>query len=185
MTVSRNQSMLAVTQVGMGATFYGATAPAGWLFCAGQAVSRTTYAALFAVIGTIHGAGDGSTTFNVPDERGRTSFGADAMGGTAANRLTSTSIGHSATLGSSGGDELAQAHSHTASDSGHNHGYTAASSYAGYGGTDSTTRNIFQAATAGATNAASANITVASALGGGSQNIPPHLVVNKIIYAGA
>ncbi len=45
-------------------------APAGWLECNGAAVSRTTYAALFAAIGTRHGAGDGSTTFNLPDLRG-------------------------------------------------------------------------------------------------------------------
>jgi len=43
------------------------TAPTGFLECEGSAVSRTTYAALFAVIGTTYGAGDGSTTFNVPD----------------------------------------------------------------------------------------------------------------------
>lgn len=42
-----------------------------WLYCNGQAVSRTTYAALFAAIGTAHGQGDGSTTFNVPDYRGQ------------------------------------------------------------------------------------------------------------------
>lgn len=49
--------------------FAGAVAPNGWLLCQGQAVSRTTYAHLFAVLGTTYGAGDGSTTFNVPDLR--------------------------------------------------------------------------------------------------------------------
>lgn len=48
----------------------GATAPAGYLPCNGAAVSRTTYANLFAVIGTTYGAGDGSTTFNVPNIAG-------------------------------------------------------------------------------------------------------------------
>ena len=48
----------------------GAAAPAGWLECNGAAVSRTTYAALFTALGTAFGAGDGSTTFNVPDLRG-------------------------------------------------------------------------------------------------------------------
>lgn len=47
------------------------TAPSGWLACTGQAVSRTTYSSLFGVIGTAFGGGDGSTTFNVPDLRGR------------------------------------------------------------------------------------------------------------------
>jgi hypothetical protein len=47
--------------------FAGASAPAGWLLCNGVAVSRATYAGLFAVIGTRWGIGDGATTFNVPD----------------------------------------------------------------------------------------------------------------------
>jgi microcystin-dependent protein len=54
--------------------------PSGWLLCDGSAVSRTTYAALFAAIGTTYGAGNGSTTFNVPDLRGRTPVGADPTG---------------------------------------------------------------------------------------------------------
>jgi len=66
-----------------------AAIPAGWLACGGQAVSRSTYAALFLAIGTLYGAGNGSTTFNVPDLRGRALFGKDNMGGSAANRLTS------------------------------------------------------------------------------------------------
>lgn len=49
--------------------------PTNWLVCNGQAVSRTTYADLFAVIGTSYGAGDGSTTFNLPDKRGKVSVG--------------------------------------------------------------------------------------------------------------
>lgn len=73
--------------------FGGAAVPAGWLECFGQAVSRTTYAALFAVIGSAHGAGDGSTTFNLPDMRGRVPAGKDDMGGTAAGRLTVTLTG--------------------------------------------------------------------------------------------
>ena len=52
-----------------------ASAPANYLLCDGSAVSRATYAALFAVIGTTYGAGDGSTTFNVPDLRGRMVIG--------------------------------------------------------------------------------------------------------------
>lgn len=50
--------------------FAGPTAPTGYLLCDGSAVSRTTYAALYAAIGSTHGAGDGSTTFNLPDTRG-------------------------------------------------------------------------------------------------------------------
>lgn len=50
--------------------YAGATAPSGWLLCDGSAVSRTTYAELFGVVGTTYGSGDGSTTFNVPDSSG-------------------------------------------------------------------------------------------------------------------
>jgi microcystin-dependent protein len=61
--------------------FGGATEPAGWFFCQGQAVSRTTYPALFAAIGGTYGVGDGSTTFNLPDIRGRSAVGVDAAQG--------------------------------------------------------------------------------------------------------
>ena len=63
---------------GMVVPYAGAAAPDGWLLCQGQAVSRTTYAQLFSVIGTTYGSGDGSTTFNLPDMRGRVAVGSDA-----------------------------------------------------------------------------------------------------------
>jgi hypothetical protein len=92
--------------VGAVTAFAGSVAPTSWLLCAGQAVSRTVYAPLFAVIGTTYGSGDGSTTFNLPDLRGRTVAGEDDMGGTAANRLTSGGSGITGTtLGSTGGSE--------------------------------------------------------------------------------
>jgi microcystin-dependent protein len=56
-------------------------APAGWLLCDGSNVSRTTYSVLFAAIGTNYGAGDGSTTFGLPDLRGRVPVGYAASGG--------------------------------------------------------------------------------------------------------
>ena len=59
-----------VDEAGVIQMYAGTTPPDGWLLCDGSAVSRTTYAALFAVIGTTYGAGDGSTTFNLPDLRG-------------------------------------------------------------------------------------------------------------------
>jgi microcystin-dependent protein len=55
--------------------YAGSTAPSGYLICNGSAVSRTTYSNLFSVIGTTYGAGDGSTTFNLPDLRGRVVVG--------------------------------------------------------------------------------------------------------------
>jgi microcystin-dependent protein len=82
------------------------SAPTGWLLCAGQAVSRTTYAALFSAISTTYGAGDGSTTFNLPDCRGRVRAGVDNMNGSAANRITSGGSGITGTtLGAAGGAE--------------------------------------------------------------------------------
>ncbi|PZP39018.1 MAG: hypothetical protein DI585_05550 [Pseudomonas fluorescens] len=78
--------------------FAGANAPTGWLMCAGQTVSRFTYSALFTAIGTTYGAGDGATTFALPDMRGRAAFGMDNMGGTDSGRLSVAN-----TLGLSGG----------------------------------------------------------------------------------
>lgn len=104
---------------GMLMPFAGSTAPSGWLLCYGQAVSRTTYADLFSALGTTYGTGDGSTTFNLPDLRGRTIAGQDDMGGTSANRLTNQTGGlNGDTLGATGGSEThtlteAQMPSHT------------------------------------------------------------------------
>jgi hypothetical protein len=70
-----------------GMDFWGATVPnSSFAFPAGQAISRTTYAPLFAIIGTTYGVGDGSTTFNLPDKTGRVS----AMKESSATRLTSS-----------------------------------------------------------------------------------------------
>lgn len=63
---------------GKGAEWFTNTAPSGWLLCDGSAVSRATYARLFAVIGTGYGAGDGSTTFNLPGGKGKVWVGRDA-----------------------------------------------------------------------------------------------------------
>lgn len=91
---------------GMLMPYAGASAPSGWLLCYGQAISRTTYADLFSAIGTVYGTGDGSTTFNLPDLRGRTIAGQDDMGGASANRLTNQTGGLDGdTLGATGGAE--------------------------------------------------------------------------------
>ena len=83
--------------------FAGSTVPTGWILCFGQAISRTAFAALFEAIGTTYGSGDGSTTFNLPDLRGRVAAGNDIMGGVSANRLTGTTMG--GFLGAAGGAE--------------------------------------------------------------------------------
>ena len=62
--------------------FAGSSAPNGWLICNGQAISRITYAALFAVIGTTYGAGNGSTTFNIPNLVNKTVRGSNSLGKT-------------------------------------------------------------------------------------------------------
>lgn len=81
--------------------FAGSVVPAGWLLCNGQALSRTTYAALFAAIGTSYGAGDGSTTFNVPNMEAKIPrMQAAARGGTGGSAThthtlpTHTHAGH-------------------------------------------------------------------------------------------
>lgn len=78
----------AKTPSGTVVDFAGSAIPTGWLECDGTAVNRTTYADLFAAIGTTWGVGDGSTTFNVPDLRRRTTVGAGGSGtGTLGNAL--------------------------------------------------------------------------------------------------
>ena len=78
---------LAICPSGTVLPFAGTTAPDGWLTCDGTPISRTTYAALFTALGVAHGYGDNSTTFNLPDYRGRFLRGADAMfGGSSASR---------------------------------------------------------------------------------------------------
>lgn len=94
--------------------YAGQTEPSGWLFCYGQNVSRSTYASLFSVIGTLYGVGDGSTTFGLPDLRGRLPAGRDDMGGVAAGRLTATTVSPDGnTLGATGG---AQTHTLTSNE---------------------------------------------------------------------
>lgn len=117
--------------------FCGTILPSGgYLWGTGQAVSRTTYSTLFGVMGTTYGSGNGSTTFNVPDMRGRTAVGADNFGGAGkANRLeektySSDGLTNHNFLGGTGGQyqhvlsqfELAE-HNHNAesTDFGHLH----------------------------------------------------------------
>lgn len=163
------------------ATASGST-PAFWLLCSGQAVSRVTYSSLFALLGTTYGAGDGSTTFNVPDLRGRMVAGQDF----GAGRLTTASLGTTAVLGVGGGSELLTSHTHGVSDPGHSHSIIG-SIWNASGPTISTTGE-----TAGAipvvnnpsTQVNVTGVTVQASGGGASQNIPPVLVLNYIIFAG-
>jgi microcystin-dependent protein len=87
--------------------YTGATAPnSQFVLPFGQPISRTTYSTYFSLVGTTYGSGDGSTTFNVPDLRGRAVFGKDDMGGSAASRITAGGSGINGTnLGAAGGAE--------------------------------------------------------------------------------
>lgn len=92
-------TLYAEAPIGSIMPYGGATAPDGFLLCQGQAVSRTTYAELFAVIGTSFGSGDGSTTFNVPDLRGEFLRGAgtnshsgQGNGGTVGQHQDATTV---------------------------------------------------------------------------------------------
>lgn len=128
----------------------GSTAPAGWLLCDGSAVSRTTYADLFAEIGTTYGAGDGSTTFNLPNTAGR------VMAGKAA-------AGTFATLGAVGGEET---HLLTSAEMpAHDHGSTSSVS----AGTPAGTISSDSAGTpSGTLNSVSAGTPAGSVSVGGS-----------------
>ncbi|MGC2774951.1 MAG: phage tail protein, partial [Bradyrhizobium sp.] len=93
--------------IGSSLEFWGSTAPnSAFAFPYGQAISRTSYSTLFAIIGTMFGAGDGTTTFNLPDLRGRVTACLDNMGGATANRLSTGSLaGVRHSLGGAGGED--------------------------------------------------------------------------------
>lgn len=164
----------AALPVGTTLPYAGASAPTGFLMANGQAVSRTTYSGLFAIISTTFGSGDGSTTFNVPDLRGRAPFGDDSMGASAANRLGSNSstggISGTASRGTAGG---AQTHVQTTAEM---VAHTHASAGALVGGADVGGVGAYLAA--GLSN----NGTSGSAGSSTAFNItPPALVLNYII----
>lgn len=178
--------------------------PSQWYPCDGAAISRTTYVSLFNVIGTTWGIGDGSTTFNLPDLRGRVMIGKDDMGGSAANRVTNGVSGITGnTLGAAGGDQNSQAHTHTLNDPTHTHTLTDPGhdheEQIGQGGSGafnswSITGTAALAnlgittsvSTTGITiTAAATGVTIDSYGAGESQNMPPGAIVNWIIFLGA
>lgn len=114
------QEALGLDQTGMVCYFAQSTPPAGYLKRNGAAVSRTTYARLFAKIGTTYGAGDGSTTFNLPDGRGVFDRGLDDGRGLDPGR-TLGSYQDSANLSHAHG-VVDPGHAHAITDPGHAHG---------------------------------------------------------------
>jgi len=174
--------------------FAGNTIPAGWLACDGSAVSRTTYASLFTAIGSAYGAGNGSSTFNVPDLRGRVPMGAGTGTGGGSSGSGAPSGGSALTtrsVGAWGGEEThlltgaesgTSAHNHTITDSGHRHQYNDAMNGAGAGnvngaGNQGTIGQLSWNATTGITinNATAANAS------NSHNNIQPFTVFNFII----
>lgn len=97
---------------GIVSAFAGASAPAGWLICDGSTISRTTYSALFAAIGTVYGAGDGSSTFKIPDLRGEFVRGLDAGRGVDASRALGSSQSSANLSHSHGGSVSGGSHAH-------------------------------------------------------------------------
>ena len=187
--------------------YAGLAAPTGWLLCAGQSLSRTTYAALFAAIQTAYGSVDGNS-FSLPDMRGRAAFGKDNMGGTAASRITAGVSGiDGLVLGAAGGDQRIGTHGHTAQP--HNHtadntsltgtfgpfrqalnspdasgtGVFSVAGDVGSGDANNGSRNA-RSISMNATHAHIINnvtVTINDFSGGASANIPPAVILNYII----
>lgn len=188
---------------GMIFDFAGSVTPGGYLLCDGSAVSRTGQSALFAAIGTTWGVGDGSTTFNLPDLRGRTAIGAGTGSGLTNRTLGTQNLGEEAHVLVTG--ELAtHGHSVSLNDAGHTHGITdpghvhtyqgptsaqlqggGAQITARYGSGDPLNSGQVNSVTTGVTvNATTTGITVNQSNAGSNtahNTMQPSAVVNKII----
>lgn len=155
-------------------TFAGSSAPSGWLLCRGQSVSASTYSALYSAIGNIYGGN--STSFNLPDLRGRVAAGADNMGGTAAGMLSGYTVG---TKGGSQSVTLTEAQipSHDHQWFGENDDADSSGGGGGYGGKRSNVgvRNP--------SNVPFGKVTYVTPTGGGQShpNVQPTLALNYII----
>ena len=178
---------------GMIMPYAGTASPdtAVWLLCDGAAVSRTTYSILFALVSTTFGSGDGSTTFNVPDLRGRTVIGMDNYGAGegAADRVTHANAD---SLGGAEGTEAhalteaeLDAHKHTVNitDGGHTHTQRGANAGAGVPGSPSTTASA-ASADASATASATTGITATTDDTGSNtahENMSPYIAMGYLI----
>lgn len=146
--------------------YAGASAPAGWLLCDGDDVSRTTYSTLFALVGTTFGAGNGTTTFNLPDMRAKVPMGVNNSGLPNGANGALTTRNRAATGGS-------ETHTLVAAElAAHTHGLKASN---GAGGVNPTPQGV----TANAVN--SATISQANTGDTPHANVEPFLVVNFII----
>ena len=145
-----------------------ATPPSGFLLCNGAAVSRTTYAALFAIVGTIFGAGDGSTTFLLPDYRDRMPIGAGTT--------------YTAAVTGGSKDAVVVSHTHTATvtDPGHVHAGGARSPIIFGSGSNPEYKVPGQQNTSSATTGISV-INASAGVSGTGANLPPYLGIFFII----
>lgn len=192
---------LVSTRVGSVINYPGNTPPSKWFLCYGQQISRTTYSALFDVIGTTYGAGNGSTTFNLPDCRGRVIAGKDNMGGLSADRLTDQLNGD--ILGAAGGSQsstLIAKHIPTLTGTAelggnHTHGLSnssvivrAAPSSLGLVNSSDIYKDARYSITSNITvNSAgnhTHNVTVNANGNSPHNNVQPTIIMNKIIYHG-
>lgn len=157
---------------GIIAPFAGTSAPTGWLSCDGAAVSRSTYAALFAAIGTTWGVGDGSTTFNVPDLRGM------FLRGTGTNATGSSSGAVGPSVGAYAADTYLN-HSHGITDLGHTHSF--GNFYNVTGGGSPTNNGSSGGPTSYTTGSSPTGITVNTSTTGGTETKPKNYGVLYII----
>lgn len=161
--------------------YAGASAPVGYLLCDGSAVSRTTYALLFAAVGTAFGVGDGATTFNVPDMRGRGPLGVGAGAGLTPRALADVDGYETVTLTSA---EM-PSHSHTHNANGGTGSLADPSTGLAYSNSQNTAAGGLDV-TVGELNlytnpiALSINTTGG---GGAHENMSPFVAVNFIIKA--
>lgn len=156
----------ATSPTGMITAFGAATPPSGWVICDGSAISRTTFQALFAVIGITYGGGDGSTTFNLPNLRGRVILGVSgshAIGSTGGAESVTLSVGQ------------LPSHSHTVNDPGHTHTATTPTS-------TNTAGAAAGSAVAGNTGSATTGITLGNTGSGDAvPTISPYVSIPYII----
>lgn len=154
----------------------------GWLKCDGRAVSRSQYADLFAIMGTSFGAGDGSSTFNLPDCRGRVT-GATGTGAGLTARQNGDLVGAETHVLTEG--EM-PAHTHGVTDPGHNHAYERVVGTQGTDNLGNTETAADEIRTTTSTTASVTGITVNSTGGGlAHNNMQPTIFIgNVFIYTG-
>ena len=180
------------------------TIPTDWKLCNGDAISRTTFATLYSLIGTTFGAGDGSTTFNLPDYRNRMPYGADSVSvGATGGSADAITVSHTHTATSTVTDA---GHTHTGTTGGQSATHTHANSQGGSGvlgplgnlsgveeaagapdyflgdmSVNSVDHNHSFTTASSATGVTVATTNASTGSSGTNANLPPYLGINFII----